>query len=321
MSDELLLHGKQFVSSKRAAALTGYAQDYVGQLARSGIVTAERVGGLWYVAMDSLTAYKQNAEAYVPEQPQPQTVGKDSDTFISFDGKDYISASRASKLTGYNQDYVGQLARAGKILSRQIGNRWFVEREGLLAHKSQKDAMLAAVQSEAVGIVHSPQKIAPQIAVHASPTNEIAVSPLMTYFPEDAALMPELKEAVVEVEDTHAQNDAPVVATHVPIRVVREPIPAYVQQTAPLQTVKTHMAPMFIATKAVFAMTVVIVLSYGFVSLKSSSLYSVGDVNATGMTETINSIALTAGAAQAIDSIGDIIEAIVAPELHYIRAR
>src|SRR3990167_8328737 len=62
----------------------------------------------------------------------------DADSLVSFDGKDHISASRAAKITGYHPDYVGQLARSGAIISRQVGNRWYVDRAALLSHKKEK---------------------------------------------------------------------------------------------------------------------------------------------------------------------------------------
>lgn len=47
--DELLIEDKKYVSSKRAAKMTGYAKDYVGQLCREGRVPARLVGRSWYV--------------------------------------------------------------------------------------------------------------------------------------------------------------------------------------------------------------------------------------------------------------------------------
>lgn len=52
--DELDLQGKKYISSKRAAEITGYAKDYVGQLARGGKVPATRVGRAWYVELESI---------------------------------------------------------------------------------------------------------------------------------------------------------------------------------------------------------------------------------------------------------------------------
>lgn len=47
--DELLIEDKKYVSSKRAAKMTGYAKDYIGQLCREGRVPARLVGRSWYV--------------------------------------------------------------------------------------------------------------------------------------------------------------------------------------------------------------------------------------------------------------------------------
>jgi|SRR3989344_4036962 len=47
--DELIIEDRKYISSKRAADITGYAKDYVGQLCREGHVSARRVGRNWYV--------------------------------------------------------------------------------------------------------------------------------------------------------------------------------------------------------------------------------------------------------------------------------
>jgi hypothetical protein len=156
MSDTLTVGDENLISSKRASELSGYAQDYIGQLARKGFIQAKRIGGLWYVSLDSLNAYKTSSDSYTPRPPQAMSSSSENDSIISLDGRDYLSAARAAKVTGYTADYVGQLARSGKILSRQVGNRWYVERNSIESHKEEKDALLGAVQAQAVGI--SPQK-------------------------------------------------------------------------------------------------------------------------------------------------------------------
>src|SRR3989344_9003329 len=154
MSDSMFIQGKAYISSKRASELSGYAQDYIGQLARKGLIDAQRVGGLWFVSQASLTEYKSNADRYTPQLPQKKEA-PDVSSLISFDGKDPVSASRAAKITVYHPDYVGQLARSGAIISRQVGNRWYVDRAALLAHKKEKDGLLGAVQAQSVGISRS----------------------------------------------------------------------------------------------------------------------------------------------------------------------
>lgn len=60
MSDEFYIGEKRYISAKRASKLTGYASDYIGQLARSGKVDAQIVGRSWFVCEDSLLGYKRN---------------------------------------------------------------------------------------------------------------------------------------------------------------------------------------------------------------------------------------------------------------------
>lgn len=64
--DELEIQGKKYISSKRAAELTGYAKDYVGQLARAGKIPGTRVGRAWYVEEVALTSHmRSDAEKQV----------------------------------------------------------------------------------------------------------------------------------------------------------------------------------------------------------------------------------------------------------------
>ena len=47
MDASLIIGDENLISSKRAAESSGYAQDYIGQLARKGLIEARRIGGLW----------------------------------------------------------------------------------------------------------------------------------------------------------------------------------------------------------------------------------------------------------------------------------
>ena len=57
------------------------------------------------------------------------------DSFIS-QGKKYISAKRASEISDYSSDYIGQLCRAQKLDCQVVGRVWFVVEESLLTHKA-----------------------------------------------------------------------------------------------------------------------------------------------------------------------------------------
>ena len=56
--NELTLDGKTYVSSKRAAEITGYAKDYVGQLCREGRVEARLVGRNWYILESAIREHR-----------------------------------------------------------------------------------------------------------------------------------------------------------------------------------------------------------------------------------------------------------------------
>lgn len=317
MSESVTVEGKEYISSKRASQLSGYAQDYIGQLARSSQIDAQRIGGLWYVSMESLEAYKTKAEAYKPEPPVRKPAAADPEALITFDGKDYVSAARASKLTGYHQDYVGQLARSGTVLSRQVGNRWYVEREGVLAHKKEKDSLLAAVQSESVGLLRN-TPIKEPVEVSVAP--ETKFEPLMTYTNDKEDLMPVLEQAaVLPPEEKEHPESVETEETAIPIRVV--PMNEILRHTDRVNPVKSlqrsHEKTKSYALLATSALTVVIVLSFGFSTLKTNSIYSSG--RGSGL-KGIGTIALTANATEAFSWLGNIIEKLVVPELIYRRA-
>lgn len=56
--DELVIDDKKYLSSKRAAKITGYAKDYVGQLCREGRVAARLVGRSWYVLESAIRDHR-----------------------------------------------------------------------------------------------------------------------------------------------------------------------------------------------------------------------------------------------------------------------
>ena len=57
--EELTLEGKRYISSKRAAEVSGYTKDYVGQLARAGALDAKMVGRSWYIEGDAIENHKK----------------------------------------------------------------------------------------------------------------------------------------------------------------------------------------------------------------------------------------------------------------------
>ena len=312
MTDEINVGGKRYILSRRAAEMSGYSQDYIGQLSRGGLIDAQRIGGLWYVEMESLLNYKKDSENQKPEPPKPN-IQQDPDTLVFFDGKEFISASRASKLSGYAQDYVGQLARSGKVLSRQVGTRWYVDREALLEHKKEKDALLAAVQANAVGIRRNePQPLA--AAVNSSGTS---LGLHFNYAPEHADFLPRLSENPPHEED----QTKPEEEIHaIPIHVVRRESPVRHQTGSQSEISNTHsnsrryrtgVSPRLLA---VLSLTLIVAVS-SFVAFRGIA----GSFAAS--TGKNDSLAVVSGALGGLDAVTAMLERVLVPEIIYKRSR
>ncbi|HUO50614.1 MAG TPA: helix-turn-helix domain-containing protein [Candidatus Paceibacterota bacterium] len=317
MSDEMFIEGKSYLSSKRAAQISGYAQDYIGQLSRKGLIDAQRIGGLWYVSMESLDGYKEKNTAFKPEPPAPKVLKTDPSTLVFFDGKEYISASRAAEITNYVQDYVGQLARSGQILARQVGNRWYVEKESLLRHKQEKDGLLAAVQVQAVGLQH-PHETMNQEALTAEP--EKIEAPLYTYAHDTSDLMPVIKtsESRTEYKISHKSDESH--ATPVPIHKrasdkIGSTSASKVNKnksrlTSVVSPQRVQVYPLVIGAAA----TIVIVLSVGYASvLKKNSVYAAIPVHLSSPQS------LAAGVGEVFNKMGDMLEPLLTRDLSYRR--
>jgi hypothetical protein len=71
---------------------------------------------------------------------------------LIFGGQKFISSRRASKVTGYSTDYIGQLCRANKIKGRLVGRSWYVSEDAVASHvKSTKRRQVSRHMSEAFG--------------------------------------------------------------------------------------------------------------------------------------------------------------------------
>ncbi len=316
MSDEMQIDGKSYISSKRAAVLSTHAQDYIGQLARKSLIDARRVGGLWYVSMESLEAYKKKAEEYKPVPPGRPEIAPEPEALVFFDGKEYLSAAKAAQQTGYTQDYVGQLSRAGTILSRQVGNRWYVQRESIIDHKKEKDALLAEVQSQSVGLA---KRVSEKISNSEYQANHrhSGHESLLTYHSENQDLIPTMMrpETVKEQEEESA---VPIDTTKVvAIRKIQTPIPriSTMNRTVPAVyrsnlPVKRSPMPLMVISAA----TIIIALSIGYASvLRQNSVYATNITHAAGVQSAV------ANANALANWIGDLLEPALTHQLIYER--
>ena len=323
MSEEMQIDGKSYISSKRASQLSGYAQDYIGQLARKSLIDARRIGGLWYVSMESLEEYKKKADEYKPEPPTARSEVAEPGTLVFFDGKEYLSAARAAEITGYTQDYVGQLGRSGKILSQQVGNRWYVEKDSITGHKAEKDRLLAAVQRESVGL-QIPQTATKNTPKYLANTGYSGAGPILNYYHEENDLMALTEKAVSDadlptpVKGTEDALQELKINTHVySIPIKRRykdhsgAIAGRVGSERMLPMPRKSLLPMIIGAAA----TIVIVLSVGYASIfKQNSAYALGIRHLSDIST------LPASVGAAVGRIGDILEPLLTRELIYTRS-
>ncbi len=215
--------GINLISSTRAAQLSGYSQDYVGQLCRNGSIDCRRVLGEWRVNLESLLAYKKRFNPdFKPAKSIEEvsntdagaiTAVKDGHTEIfTKKGVEYVSSAKASQLTGYTQDYVGQLARSDVLQAQKVGRKWFVNKEELLAHKKHNDELLASLQKESLGISNSSTAKVNSINIKKvdSTTNSTKVGsiiPPITYKRDDGSTIESLRPDTSLIDNTLNKGD------------------------------------------------------------------------------------------------------------------
>lgn len=317
MSEEVIVDGQTYISSRRAAELCGYAQDYVGQLARSGRVEARRVAGLWYVQESAIREHQTKAETHVPA-PRKDVESRVADTVLGDDGIEYVSANRASRLSGYNQDYIGQLARSEQIPARQFGNRWYVIVDALLAHKREKDALLAAVQTESVGlskILESSEESEPQQLTHYEYRPEEA--PLLPVIPHSSSVDSTPAKHEPDSETTAYSGVASDTSRHVPIRVFRG-APTRAPRGVSRDITRNKLAMPALSTIGiiVIATGIFVVISSGGSPLPAS----VAQNGASGDSTTSNLSAQSASAVETSDLRAFLRENVWSTHLEYSRA-
>lgn len=335
--DEVVLDGKTYIASKAAASMCGYTQDYVGQLCRGGHIDARRVSGHWYINVDSLKAYKAKAETFKPEPPK-FTPDPNAEASIFIEDKEYLSASRAAKLTSYAQDYIGQLARANKVPSRQIGGRWYVEKDALLSHKSEKDALLAAVQAQSVGLkkydtVAESAAYIPQLSISAPVAIYKAPEPLLSYSSDDRDLLPIVKDVSDESETasapiknvvTHIETSAPVEKVMVPIHIIRQvkssaaPPDRRAMHDSQLPAQRRETATVAMPGKSIFRAKILVPVFVAVLAISVGTIGYMSSIQATGGIS-MSEVSLTASAASSVQYLGDFIESLFGAELVYLR--
>jgi hypothetical protein len=229
-------------------------------------------------------------------------------------------------LTGYHQDYIGQLARSGKIMSRQVGNRWYVDKSALVAHQEEKNALLAAVQTQSVGITDTNTHTSkmPQES-HATDDS------LLVYTQDTADLLPVLAVKKYSRDGGYVFDDSTYEQEHaVPIRIIGDRrgrvitdnsiIKQDTKKNTHRKTVVIPVQTMYRGVYPVLVLTVIVVLSVGMVSLKQNARYTMSTTFSSLMNQTYD-LTLVANATLAITSLLDRIEQALSTELVYQKTK
>lgn len=152
---------------------------------------------------------------------------------LEFSGKKYISSKRAAASFGYTKDYVGQLARAGKIDARLVGRSWYVAEESISAHKNEVHYTLtqpfkerkkveSADTTEREPLFEKPK--------HAAPPSDDLVVEITRRTPTSTAEQPELAEPAAATPNHETHRD-PLTASDIRF----EPgTPVFYEDTRPL---------------------------------------------------------------------------------------
>src|SRR3989344_6246442 len=76
---------------------------------------------------------------------------------LFFEGKKYISSKLAAQLTGYASDYIGQLCRDGKVLSKMVGRSWYVSVESILdpqqSYSAEQNEIISPVVVSTIEVI------------------------------------------------------------------------------------------------------------------------------------------------------------------------
>jgi len=172
---------------------------------------------------------------------------------LEVDGKQYVKARDAAKKAGYTADYVGQLCRSGSVDARLIGRSWYVDVEGLSAHRVEKKRNARVKAREQVK-----KTIAEQRDVQEKTSIEQARR--VSYAPDERELLPIVKKdpglvaehgeaALDEAREPLVENTLPKVESEESlVRITRNNSTSFVDGKG---SAKTNIEPIVLRKKLV----------------------------------------------------------------------
>jgi hypothetical protein len=178
--EEILIEEKKYVSSRRAAELTGYAKDYVGQLCREGRVPARLVGRGWYVLESAIQDHRFGNPEEAPEEVAPV----ESPAVVEKEGFPKYVPVQPEVLPSINRlrdagVTVREVASDGANHLHDSWRAWFDQTEG-----DKREVTEEARVEEAISPVE-PEEEVPQGSKIVSHEPEEVVIPIRTFAPPE----------------------------------------------------------------------------------------------------------------------------------------
>jgi len=131
-------NGRSVLTTAEASAKSGLTREYISRLLQTGRIEGTKPwGSQWMVYEDSLAAFL--AQPRTPGREGPRGPRKKRELRHTEQGERVLlSTAEASAISGYRQDSLLRLLRAGRIEGEREGRTWLIYEDSLLAYKQRK---------------------------------------------------------------------------------------------------------------------------------------------------------------------------------------
>lgn len=127
-------NGRAVLTAIEASNRSGLSHNYIWQLLHSGRVEGVKIGRDWLVYEDSLLTFLAQ-----PRSPGRKGPRKKREIRQSAQGnRVMLSTAEAHEVSGYRQDHLLRLLRAGHIEGEKTGRTWLIFEDSLLAYQRRK---------------------------------------------------------------------------------------------------------------------------------------------------------------------------------------
>jgi len=231
----IIRDGEKYLSSKSAAEKFSYAQDYIGELCREKRAVCTKVGRSWYIREKDIEKrsgiseeegenIKQSTDVVqipITRDGDSDIVAEEGGDFIWVKDKQYTSSNRASRITGYSRDYIGQLIRSNRIPAHKVGSTWYIDSGALRRHKDDaarsaaKERWSRMQQTAPVNYSHDSSPLFPSIEHKNRHTSILEVLEDEVEIHPEVALPPKVTAGEKNTESSFTRvNEIPGTRSH-----------------------------------------------------------------------------------------------------------